>query len=101
MSKPRIKLNHSGMAAMLKSPAVGAAVAAKAAEIAKAVNDQGLVAHAGYGSGGPAIVADVRRMVTDRQKAIVNIQHPAAAAMQAKYGVLTKAAGASGAEVVG
>ncbi len=99
VSRVGIKLNHAGMAQMLKSVEVGGAVDDLAERVAEAVNSQGRVAHAGYGSMGPEIVATVKRTMTDRQKAVVIIQHPAAAAMQAKYGILTRAAASVGAEV--
>ena len=41
----------------------------------------------------------VKQFTTDRAIAVVMLSHPAAVALQAKYGVLTKAAAAEGLEV--
>lgn len=41
----------------------------------------------------------VKQFTTDRAIAVVRLNHPAALALQAKYGVLTRAAAAEGLEV--
>lgn len=41
----------------------------------------------------------VKQFTTDRAIAVVKLNHPAAASLQAKYGILTKAAASQGLEV--
>jgi hypothetical protein len=41
----------------------------------------------------------VKQFTTDRAVAVVRLNHPASAALQAKYGILTRAAAAAGLEV--
>lgn len=47
----------------------------------------------------PEASVTVRPFVTDRAIATVMLAHPAAGALQAKYGILTRAAAAEGLEV--
>jgi len=66
-----------------------------AAQIAAKVKADPEVADDAAGS------VDVRSVTTDRAVAIVAITHPAGMALQAKYGVFTKAAAACGYEIHG
>lgn len=78
-----IRLDHDGIEEVLKSAPVAAAVKSAAAKIADkvraAVPDR--------------MPVEVDTYETDRAAAAVTIVHPGGLGMQAKYGVLTKAAG--------
>lgn len=98
MASP-VLLDSAGVRAHLNSPEVAAEVRAAAEKVAANVNAQGLTASSGAAKSGSAITAVVWSYTTDRAAAAVSIQHPAGLAMQAKHGVLTKAATAAGLEV--
>lgn len=84
-----LRLDHSGIASILKSGPFAANVAEKAAEIASGV----------VGQIGGRFPVEVSTYTTDRAAAAVTIAHPAGAILQARDGVLTRAAAAAGLEV--
>lgn len=95
-----VKLNHAGVAAILKSAEMTALVNGAAEEIAENVRAQGITvgAFAG-GSGEIALPVTVSPTTTDRAHASVALAHPAGIAVQAKHGALTRAAAAAGLDV--
>lgn len=95
----RVQLNPAGIAEALKSEPIKKAVEDAANAIAEGIAAQGLVAESGVDGGSPDIVGVVEIEVTDTAHATVTIQHPAGLAMQARHGVLTKAAASAGLEV--
>ena len=93
MARLSVRLNSSGIAAVLKSDDVRELVTGKAGAVAAAAN-------ANLGAAGhPEITAEVESYTTDRAAAQVVILHPAAMALQARYGILTRAAGEAGLEL--
>lgn len=96
MAKPTIGLYPAGMAEMLKSPKVAAAVHAAAEATAANVRaDPNMIRHEIQDE------VSVDDYVTDRAATSVTITHPAGIGMEGKHGVLTKAARATGLEVNG
>lgn len=89
-----VRLDHAGLAQALKSAEMAEAVRARADEVAENARGQGLTA-----SGGESIPVEVEEYTTDRAAASVTLAHAAGMGMQAKYGVLTKAAAEAGLEV--
>lgn len=85
-------LKSSAFRAILNSPEVTDMVNEVAERVA--FNAEGHTA-----GNGDAIPVDVEPYTTDREAASVVLTHPAGAAMQAKYGVLTTAAAEEGLEV--
>jgi hypothetical protein len=97
-----VKLIPAGLAAIAKSPEMQALIKAKAEEIADSV--RGLNIKVGAfkgGSGEIELPVNVTERITDRAHATVTIAHPAGLAVQAKHGVLTKAASQAGLRVRG
>lgn len=89
-----LRLDHGGMAEMLTSAPVAAVIQGYAETTA------------GHARSNPAVTrhgvpVEVRSYVTDRAACAVTLAHPVGMALQAKYGVLTQAAGAAGLEVGG
>lgn len=82
------KLDHAGIASLLKSEAFASAVESTAERIAEEVRPQ---------VGDKPV--EVEPYETDRAAARVVIADPAGKALQAKHGVLTKAAASVGLEV--
>lgn len=95
----QLTLNSAGFAEVLKSAGMESAVRAATEAVASNVAGQGLVAQSAGAESGIPIVGEVEMQTTDRARGKVTIKHPAALAMQAKHGVLTKAAAAAGLEV--
>lgn len=96
----RVNINRAGVAAILKSAPVAAAVRAAAEQVAQNVRDQGI--KVGDRDGGPHeydLPVTVTMVTTDRAHANVTIAHPAGEAVQAKHGALTKAAAQAGLDV--
>jgi hypothetical protein len=96
----RIKLNHVGIAEILKSAPMQAAVKAAAEKVAQNVRDQGI--KVGDKDGGKHeydLPVTVTMVTTDRAHANVTIAHPAGEAVQSKHGALTKAAAQAGLDV--
>lgn len=96
MPRAKIRLDHGGIAAVLKSRPVAAEVVKAAEKVATAARGQGYTAWDKNIKGRAVRVplpVDVDPYVTDRAAALVTITHPAGIGMQAKHGVLTRAAG--------
>jgi hypothetical protein len=91
-----VKLNPLGVVGVLNSQPVRSMVDGAAEKVAGNVRDQGHQVH-----GGGELPVEVSSYTTDRAAAAVVLTHPAGIAMQAKYGVLTKAAADEGLEVRG
>jgi hypothetical protein len=94
-----IKLDHSGLAAISKSPEMRKLVTDTANRIAEEVDKQNIEVGAFKGAGEIALPVSVRNETTDRATATVVLAHPAGIAVEAKHGALTKAASAVGLEV--
>lgn len=99
MTEIRFVPNPAGFAEVLRSPEMAAVVHAAAERVAAHITAQGITAHSGAGSTGAQLVGIVEDEVTDRARSVVKVEHPAALAMQAKLGMVTKAASAAGLEV--
>ena len=97
---PRIKLNHAGIAAILKSAPVAAATKRAAETVAQNVRDMGIkVGDVDGGKHEVDLPVTVTMSTTDRAHANVTLAHPAGEAVQAKHGALTKAAAQAGLDV--
>jgi hypothetical protein len=86
MAKPKVKLDHAGIAAILKSAPVAQLVNSAAASIAAATDARGRA-------------VTVETYVSDRAAASVAIEAADGMGVQAKYGSLTRAATSTGLEV--
>ena len=96
----RVKLNHAELEAKLKDDDVRSVVHGLAEEVKAHVEAQGI--KVGDRDGGPAeypLPVTINSQTTDRAREVVTIPHAAGIAVQAKHGVLTKAASAVGLEV--
>lgn len=92
MARARIRLDHPGMAEMLRSGEVADAVSGLAESVAgHARADAAITRH-----GADVVVADY---TTDRAATSVTIAHAAGIGIEAKHGPLTRAAGAAGLQV--
>ena len=89
-----LKLDHGGMAQMLKSGEVAAVIASLAAEVATAAGAEESVQR-------NAVPVETRSYTTDRAASAVSLAHPAGLPIEGKYGPLTRAAGGAGLEVRG
>lgn len=90
----RIKLDHQGLGRILRSAEVGAAVRGPAMDVADhARSDPNMVRN------GLSDDVEVKGYNIDRAAYSVMIAHPAGAPIQAKHGVLTRAAAAAGLKV--
>lgn len=94
-----VKLNHAGIAALLKSSELQALVTGAADEVAANVRGLGITVGDFTGPGEIPLPVEVSTTVTDRAHARVTIAHPAGVAVQAKHGALTQAAAAAGLDV--
>lgn len=102
MAGPNVRLNHAGIAAILKSSEMQALVEGAAEEIAANVRAQGITVGAFKGGAGEIpLPVTVSTTTTDRAHASVVLAHPAGTAVQAKHGALTRAAAAAGLDVKG
>jgi hypothetical protein len=91
MASRKVKLDSPGIAEILKS----AEVASEVAEAAYSVAD-----YADHTTqAGVEIPVEVDTYTTDRAAAGVTLAHPAGLGIEAKYGVLARAASAAGLEV--
>lgn len=102
MARNRIRLDHAGVAAILKSAEVAREVEKLAEKVASNVKAQGI--KVGDRDGGPReydLPVTVSMTTTDRAHANVTLAHPSGNAVQAKHGALTKAAAEAGLEVRG
>lgn len=96
----KIKLNSRGIAEVLKSREMRAAVDALAEEVAANARSQGVMVGAFKGSKGEIpLPVKVFESTTDRARASVQLAHPAGIAEQAKRGVLTRAASQAGLKI--
>lgn len=87
----KITLDRDGIKSMLRSAGVRREVNQLAHKVAGAARAQGHTV-----TSGEALPIKVDEYTTDRAAAAVTITHPAGIGMQAKHGVLTKAAAAAG-----
>lgn len=97
----KVKLDHGGIAALLKSGEMQALVNEAAEQIAGNIRSQGVTVGAFHGAGEIPLPVEVSTMTTDRAHASVTLAHPAGVAVQAKHGALTKAASEVGLPVKG
>lgn len=96
----RIRLDHAGIAQILKSAPIAAAVKRAAETVAQNVRDQGIkVGDRDGGAHEYDLPVTVTMVTTDRAHANVTIAHPSGIAVQAKHGALTKAAAQAGLDV--
>lgn len=86
------KLDRAGVGEILRSAEMAAVVDDLAEQLAAQVR-------AGISDPDVAAAVDVDSYVTDRAAAAVTIVHPAGMALQARNGVLTRAAAAAGLDV--
>jgi hypothetical protein len=89
-----VRLDHRGLGSVLKSGEMAEVVEGVADRVADNVASQGLTTEAGA-----TVTAEVTGYTTDRAAAAVTIDGPWGLPMQARHGVLTKAAAAAGLEV--
>lgn len=102
MTTLRVTLNRAGVAEVAKSSEMKALMAGLAEQVASSVREQGIkVGDRDGGSHEYDLPVKVAEQVTDRARATVTLAHPAGVAVQAKHGVLTKAASAAGLQVKG
>lgn len=100
MAGAKVKLNHAGIAAKLKSSEMHALIETTTEAVAQNVRDQGITVGAFKGGSGEiALPVEAKVVTTDRAHGSVFIHHPAGIAVQAKHGALTKAASAAGLQV--
>lgn len=98
----RVRLDHGGMREMLQSAPVADEVRDRADGVASSVRAQGRTVDDQDVAGRAVTVplpVEVHSYRTDRAAAAVTLNHPAGLGMQAKHGVLTRAAGAAGLDV--
>ena len=100
MARRNVRLNHAGIAALLKSPELHKVVNAEAEKVADNVRSQGIkVGDVDGGKHERELPVKVDPQTSDRARARVILAHPAGLAVQAKHGALSKAAAAEGLEV--
>lgn len=98
----RIKFDHAGIGAILKSGEVRSAIESLTKQVAQNVERQGItVGDKDGGSHEIALPVESDVITTDRAHGRVVLAHPAGIAVQAKWGALTKAASQAGLEVKG
>ena len=101
MARNSVRLNRAGVSEILKSADMHRAVQDLAEKVAQNINNGGYTAESA-GKDSPAeLHAEVEMSTTDRARASVRVNHPAALAMQARHGMFTKAASAAGLQVRG
>lgn len=102
MARNRVRLNSRGIQSVLTSTLMHRAVQGVAESVADNVKAMDIrVGDRDGGSHERELPVDVSVTTTDRAHARVTITHPAGAAVQAKHGALTKAAGQAGLDVRG
>lgn len=102
MARKGVKLNHAGIAKILKSTEMHRVTQAATEKVAENVSEQGI--KVGDRDGGPReydLPVEVSMTTTDRAHGSVILAHPSGAAVQAKHGALTKAAAQAGLDVNG
>lgn len=109
MARTRVRLDSRGLAEVMESAAMTAVTTAASEQVGRAVRAQGrVVTSRGQRSSGRELPVDVDmrpasgtgRIRDHRVMGVVTLVHPAGLGMQAKHGVLTRAAATTGAEVV-
>jgi len=91
MARSKLRLDHPGIAEVLKSAEVAGVVESAAQAVAAGVAETA--------RNGEAIPVRVSLYQTDRAAAAVTMAHPAGLAKEAKYGSLARAAESAGLEV--
>lgn len=102
MARLKIKPDHRGIAALLKSSEMESAVKEATEAVAENVRAMGI--RVGDRDGGPHetdLPVTTLMVTTDRAHGIVALAHASGDAVQAKYGALTKAAAEAGLDVSG
>lgn len=100
MASRRVRLDHKGVAALLKSPAMQARVDQATEAVAENVRGMGIrVGDVDGGSHERDLPVTTKVVITDRAHGLVTLAHPAGQAVQAKHGALTKAAAQAGLDV--
>ena len=95
-----VRLNNAGVRQMLTSVGMHRVIQAKAEEVAAHVRDQGIdVGDKDGGRHEAPLPVTVEVGTSDRARGVVILAHASGLAVQAKHGVLTKAASASGLQV--
>lgn len=90
----RVKLDHAGIAEILKSSEVAAEMSTLAEAVASNVREDASIQRHGLEA-----TVKVDLYTTDRAASSVTIAHPAGLGIQAKHGSLSRAAGAEGLDV--
>ncbi|MFI9381232.1 hypothetical protein [Kutzneria sp. NPDC052558] len=93
----RVVLDSGALAEVLRSPEIQTLITGKAGEVANLVRARGYRVR----DGRPLPVEVITEAPTDRAAATVAITHPAGVGMEARHGVLRRAAEAAGLEVIG
>lgn len=102
MAGVKVKLDHAGIAAILKGSEMHALIEKATEAVAENVREQGITVGAFKGGSGEiALPVTSKVITTDRAHGVVVLAHPAGIATQAKHGALTKAASAAGLQVKG
>lgn len=96
-----VRLNSKGIQEVAKSDAMQRVIRALAEDVADNINRAGYTASSGASDSGAELHAEVEMQETDRARAVVKVNHPAALAFQAKHGMFTRAASEAGVEVRG
>lgn len=94
MARASVRLDHKGLREVLRSAAMLHEIADVTEAVAENARAQGHSV-----TFGEALPVEASVILTDRAHGQVTITHPAGIGMQAKYGVLTKAAAAAGLDV--
>lgn len=98
----RVRLDRDGMREMLQSAGVADEIRGRAEDMASSIRSRGHTADDENISGQAVTVplpVELRSYQTDRAAIGVMLAHPAGLGMQAKYGLLTRAASAAGLDV--
>jgi hypothetical protein len=104
VTRVQVRLDHSGIRQVLRSAPMRAMVDAAGEQAAQAIRAQGRIAQSGAQASGVDLSGDVSvrpgvGAYDQRPVAIVTVAHPAAVAMQARHGLVTRAVRAMGAGV--
>jgi len=97
----KVKLNHAGIAEILKSTEMHRLIQDVTESVADNVREQGITVGNLKGNGEMSLPVEASVITTDRAHGSVLIAHPAGIAVQAKHGALTKAASEAGLQVKG
>lgn len=89
-----VRLDRKGIVEVLKSAGMVREIRDVTEQVADNARRQGHAVHSGE-----PLPVEASVVITDRAHGSVTIAHPAGIGMQAKYGVLTKAAAEAGLEV--